>query len=98
MFAINLRGGVFTLPIIVKAKNNQNPTDVIRQFKKVVAATDIVQKTKDRRYFVKPSQLMAIKKEEKKKQKKRHRSQKRMKNQPVRKVSTLKSGYKSSGY
>jgi len=59
-----------------------------------VAATDIVQKIKDRRYFVKPSKTRAIKKEEIKKQKKRQRSQKRMKNLPVRKVSRIKPFYR----
>ena len=68
------------MPIIIKAKSGQNSNDIIRQFKKAVAMTDIVQMVKDRRYFVKPSQIKAVKKQELIRQKKRLRSLKRRKN------------------
>jgi len=95
---VYLRGGVVHLPIIIKAKNNQSPNEIIRQFKKVVAATDIVQKVKDRRYYQKPSKLKAVMKEELKKQKKRARASKRMKNPPVRKISTKPRNFSSSNF
>lgn len=72
------------MPIVIKAKTNQSSNDVIRQFKKAVSATDIVQRVRDRRYFIKPSQIRAVKKQEIAKQKKRRRSLKRMKNVPIR--------------
>ena len=85
------------MPIIVKSKANQSSNDVIRQFKKVVASTDIVQKIKDRRFFTKPSQERAVKKEELKKQKKRARTQKRMKNPPTRKVVARPRSFSQTG-
>jgi len=50
------------LPIIIKAKSKDNNNSLIREFKKVTAVTDIVQKVRDRRYFQKPSQVKAVKK------------------------------------
>jgi ribosomal protein S21 len=50
------------LPIIIKAKQKDNNNSLIREFKKVSAVTDIVQKVRDRRYFQKPSKLNAVKK------------------------------------
>lgn len=75
---------MFSLPIVIKAKQNQNTGDLIRLFKKAAAATDIVQIAKDRRYFSRPSQIKAKKLEEIRKFQKRARAAKRMKNQPRR--------------
>lgn len=50
------------MPIIIKAKSKDNNNSLIREFKKVTAVTDIVQKVRDRRYFQKPSQVKAVKK------------------------------------
>ncbi len=50
------------MPIIIKAKSKDNNNSLIREFKKVTAITDIVQKVRDRRYFQKPSQVKAVKK------------------------------------
>lgn len=50
------------MPIIIKAKSKDNNNSLIREFKKITAITDIVQKVRDRRYFQKPSQVKAVKK------------------------------------
>lgn len=68
------------MPIVVKAQGNDSTFDVIKKFKKAVAATGIVQKAKDRRYFTKPSQERAVKKIERKRLQKRARSLKKQKN------------------
>ncbi len=68
------------MPVVVKAQSKSNPNDTIRQFKKATAAADVVQRAKDRRYFTKPSQVKAQKKNELRRQRKRLRSLKRMKN------------------
>lgn len=69
-----------SLPIIVKAKGNDSTNDVIRKFKKVVAATDIVQKTKDRAFYQRPSQIAKVPKTINARLRKRLHSMKRMKN------------------
>jgi ribosomal protein S21 len=53
---------------------------VIKKFKKAAAERDIVQRTKNRRYFVKPSQERAQKKTEMRRLKKRARALKKQKN------------------
>ncbi len=68
------------MPIIVKAQGHDSTNDLIKKFKKVTVATDIVQKVKDRRYYQKPSQLKAVRKIEIQRLKKRMRSLKKMKN------------------
>lgn len=68
------------MPIVIKAKNNDNTNDVIRKFKKAVAAADVVQKAKDRAFYQKPSQIKAVKKREVIRAHKRLRSLKRQKN------------------
>jgi ribosomal protein S21 len=68
------------MPIIVKAQGNDSTLDVIKKFKKAAAQSDIVQKTKDRRYYTKPSQQRAVKKTEMRRLRKRARNLKRMKN------------------
>ncbi len=80
------------MPIIIKAKGNESSSDLIRKFKKVMAATDVVQKVKDRAYHVKPSQQKKLKKDEKRRAKKRLRSLKKMKNiSPERLARVAKS-------
>jgi ribosomal protein S21 len=71
---------VIFLPIIIKAKKNQSTSDVIRQFKKVVAGAGVVQVAKDRRFFQKPSRIKASKVAERSRLKRRARSLKKMKN------------------
>jgi len=76
------------MPIVIKAKNANSTNDIIRQFKKAVSITDIVQKAKDRRYFEKPSQTRAKIKQELVKRQKRRRLVKKMKNPPVQRSSS----------
>lgn len=68
------------MPIVVKAQSGDNTNDVIRKFKKVSAAADVVTKAKDRAFFKKPSQKRAVKKIEMNRLRKRARKLKRMKN------------------
>ncbi len=68
------------MPIIVKAKKTESTNDLIRKFKKMTAAADIVQIVKDRRYFQKPSRIKSVKTSEMRRLEKRARSLKRMKN------------------
>jgi ribosomal protein S21 len=70
------------LPIVIKAKKNQSTNDLIRNFKKKVAATDIVQMVKDRRYYQKPSKIKSVAMSSKRRLKKRMHSLKKMKNTP----------------
>lgn len=50
------------MPIIIKANQKSNTNSLIREFKKVTAVTDIVQRVRDRRYFQKPSKINSVKK------------------------------------
>lgn len=68
------------MPIIIKAQSNESTNDLIKKFKKITVATDIVQKAKDRRYYQKPSQVKAVRKIAIQRLKKRMRSLKKMKN------------------
>jgi len=68
------------MPIVIKAQGNDNTNDIIRRFKKAVAATNIVQLTKDRAVYVKPSQKRAVKKISMKRLQRRVRTLKHMKN------------------
>lgn len=68
------------MPIIVTATSKDSSGDVIKKFKKAAAFTNIVQITKDRRYFVKDSQLRAAKKIQMARLSKRLRSLKKTKN------------------
>ncbi len=68
------------MPIVIRAKKNQSTGDLIRQFKKAVVATSIVQIVKDRRYFQKPSKVKSIKTAERSRLKKRAHSLKKTKN------------------
>ncbi len=68
------------MPIVVKAGPNDNTNDVIKEFKKEASNTNIVERTRNRRYFIKPSQIRAQKKTEMRRLKKRARSLKNQKN------------------
>lgn len=68
------------MPIVVRAKKNESLHELIKKFKKAVSASDIVQISKDRRYYQKPSRLKATKVAQMRRLKKRFRSLKRMKN------------------
>lgn len=68
------------MPIVIRAKKNQSTSDLIRQFKKAVAATGVVQIVKDRRYFQKPSKIKSLKTAEHSRLKKRAHSLKKTKN------------------
>lgn len=68
------------MPIVVKAGPKDSTNDVIRKFKKAAASTNVVQNSKDRRYFSKPSKVRAEKKIQKNRLRKKARSLKKMKN------------------
>ncbi len=68
------------LPIIIRAKKNQSSSDLIRQFKKAVAASGVVQIVKDRRYFQKPSRIKATRTAEMSRLKRRAHSLAKTKN------------------
>jgi ribosomal protein S21 len=68
------------MPIVIKSGSNDSASDTIRKFKKAAAATDIVQRARDRRFFQKPSKLRAQKKIEKNRLRRKARSLKQMKN------------------
>lgn len=68
------------MPIIIKAKQKDNNNSLIREFKKVSAVTDIVQKVRDRRYFQKPSKVNAVKKIQRKRLQNKIRVLKKTKN------------------
>jgi len=71
---------VSLLPIIIRAKKNQSSSDLIRQFKKAVAASGVVQIVKDRRYFQKPSRIKATRTAEMSRLKRRAHSLAKTKN------------------
>lgn len=68
------------MPIVIRAQGNDSTNDLIKKFKKVTIATDIVQKAKDRRYYQKPAKVKAQRTIEMARLKKRARSLKKMKN------------------
>ena len=68
------------MPIVIKTQRGDSTRDIIRQFKKATAATDIVNKVKDRRFYVKRAQEMNVLKSQKRRLKNKIRSLKRMKN------------------
>lgn len=68
------------MPIIIRAKKNQSSSDLIRQFKKAVAASGVVQIVKDRRYFQKPSRIKATRTAEMSRLKRRAHSLAKTKN------------------
>jgi ribosomal protein S21 len=68
------------MPIVLRAKKTESTNDLIRKFKKLTAAADIVQIVKDRRYFQKPSRIRATKVAEMSRLERRARSLKKTKN------------------
>ena len=79
------------MPIVIRAKKNQSTGDLIRQFKKAVAATGIVQIVKDRRYFQKPSKIKSLKTAEHSRLQKRAHSLKKTKNNYPITISKIRS-------
>lgn len=77
------------MPIVIKARAKDTTQDLIKRFKKAIIRTDIVQMTKDGRYYQKPSKLRAVKKIELKRLGRRLRKLKRMKNIPVSSLEKL---------
>jgi ribosomal protein S21 len=84
------------LPIVIRAKKNQSTSDLIRQFKKAVAATGIVQIVKDRRYFQKPSKIKSIKTAENSRLRKRAHSLAKTKNISALTISKIRARLGSS--
>lgn len=77
------------MPIVVRAKKNQSIGDLIKTFKKMVAMSDVVQIVKDRRFYIKPSQIKAAKVTEFSRLRRRSRSLKKMKNVSPQVVSRI---------
>lgn len=77
------------MPIVIKAQRGDSTRDIIRQFKKATAATDIVNKVKDRRFYVKRAQEMNVLKSQKRRLKNKIRSLKKMKNISPRVIEYL---------
>ena len=71
------------MPIIIRAKGDDHTGDLIKKFKKVVAATDIIQIVKDRKYYQKPSEIRTQKMNELRRMHRRLKSIKRLKNAPT---------------
>ncbi len=71
------------MPIILKARSDDHTGDLIKKFKKIIAATDIIQIVKDRRYYQKPSEIRTVRQNEIRRMKKRQKSIKRLKNAPI---------------
>lgn len=61
------------MPIVIKAKKNDNTGDVIKKFKKIVAIAEVLEKAKNREFHFKPSAIKNIKMNEQKRQKRRMR-------------------------
>jgi len=68
------------MAIVIKAKKSDSTNDLIRRFKKAVAATGIVQIVKDRRYFKKPSKVKSERTATNNRLKRRARTLKKRKN------------------
>ncbi len=77
------------MPIVIKAQKGDSTRDLIRQFKKATAATDIVNKVKDRRFYIKRAQEMNVLKSQKRRLKNKIRSLKKMKNISPRVIEYL---------
>ena len=71
------------MPIIIKARGDDQTGDLIKKFKKIIAATDIIQVVKDRKYYMKPSEIRTVRMNELRRMKKRTRAIKKMKNPPI---------------
>lgn len=77
------------MPIVIKSNKNDSTRDLIRQFKKALAATDLVNQVKDRRYNIKPAAKMNVIKNQKRRLKKKVRNLKKMKNVSPRVIEYL---------
>jgi ribosomal protein S21 len=86
--------GCFFLPIIIKARNDDSSGDIVKKFKKIVAAADIVQIVKDRRYYQKPSEKRTIIMNEYRRTEKRARIFKKMKNIPAPRIPKRKPSFR----
>jgi ribosomal protein S21 len=84
------------LPIVIRAKKNQSTSDLIRQFKKAVVATGVVQIVKDRRYFQKPSKIKSLKTAELSRLKKRAHSLGKTKNISALTIAKIRARLGSS--
>lgn len=71
------------MPIVLKARNDDHTGDLIKKFKKIIAATNIIQVVKDRKYYQKPSELRTVRLNEIRRSQKRIRAIKKMKNAPI---------------
>ena len=78
------------MPIIIRAKSDDHPGDLIKKFKKVIAATNIIQVVKDRKYYMKPSEIRTQRQNEIRRMKKRMRVIKKLKNAPIPKPPSKK--------
>ncbi|HQM16028.1 MAG TPA: 30S ribosomal protein S21 [Candidatus Woesebacteria bacterium] len=78
------------MPVIVKAKKNENAGSLIRKFKKIISNMEIVQNARDSRYFKKPSALKAERNAEKRHLRKKLKTLKKMKNVPARSLESLR--------
>jgi ribosomal protein S21 len=86
------------VPIIIKARGDDHTGDLIKKFKKIIAATNIIQVVKDRKYYQKPSEVRTLKMNELRRMRKRMKSLKRQKNvvqqrPPVRKARPERREY-----
>ena len=68
------------MAIVVKAKGNESTNDLIKKFKKLTVTTDVVQKVKDRQFYLRPSQVKKNNNNERRRLARRLRGLKKMKN------------------
>lgn len=68
------------MAIVVKARNNDSTNDLIKKFKKLTVSSDVVQKVKDRQYYLRSSQIKKNNGNEKRRLARRLRGLKKMKN------------------
>lgn len=59
------------MPIVVKAKKNDNTNDVIKKFKKISAVANVLDVAKAREFYFKPSAIKNVKYNEQKRVKRR---------------------------
>lgn len=85
------------MPIVLKARNDDHTGDLIKKFKKVIAATNIIQVVKDRKYYQKPSELRTVRLNEIRRSQKRKRAIKKMKNAPIPRPSRRMTKPRSFG-
>lgn len=71
------------MPIIIRARSDDHTGDLIKKFKKIIAATNIIQIVKDRKYYQKPSELRTVRMNELRRMRKRVHNLKKLKNIPA---------------